>query len=314
MSAPMPWFRMYVDFLNDPKLISLAFEDQRHFIGVLALKSDGALDSACDPDLLDRIVAQRLWIDHAIIRDVKKRLVAAGLIDAAWQPLAWDRRQFKSDSSKDRVARFRAKKKDSASAGNGDETLLKRPSNAVDTDTDTEADTDKEETVKELVVVGGGHAADDAAPAAPPEPSKSKTATRLPDDWVLQKAWGDWALSERPDMTPEDVRREADCFADYWRAKGGADARKVDWQATWRNWIRRCDGKAPGARGSSHSSKSNTGETAYQRSMRERMQEVCPSIARQAPEAPAADFFKSQAIEVQARCIEQPQKQIGGAA
>ena len=66
MSKKFPWFRMYTDFLNDPKMIGLAFEDQRHFIGVLALKSDGAIDDVADGDLLDRIVAQRLWIDHAV--------------------------------------------------------------------------------------------------------------------------------------------------------------------------------------------------------------------------------------------------------
>lgn len=314
MSTQMPWFRMYVDFLNDPKLISLAFEDQRHFVGVLALKSDGALDNACDPDLLDRIVAQRLWIDHAIIREVKKRLVAAGLIDTSWQPAAWDRRQFKSDSSKERVARYRAKKKGADSFGNGDETLQQRPSNAVDTDADTEADADKE-VVKELEAVGRGHAATDASPAATPTsmPSRAKTATRLPDDWILPKAWGEWALQERPDMAANEVRKEAEVFADYWRAKAGADARKADWQATWRNWVRRCDGRKASARGASMSQQ-HTGETAYQRSMRERAQAIVPSIARQAPNAPAVDFFKSQAIEVQARCIEQPQKQIGGRA
>lgn len=48
--SKMPWFRMYADFLNDPKMISLAFEDQRHFIGVLALKCDGALDDVADGD------------------------------------------------------------------------------------------------------------------------------------------------------------------------------------------------------------------------------------------------------------------------
>ena len=55
-STRMPWFRMYADFLNDPKLVALAFEDQRHFIGLLALKCDGALDGDIDPILLDRIV------------------------------------------------------------------------------------------------------------------------------------------------------------------------------------------------------------------------------------------------------------------
>lgn len=91
------WFRMYSDFLNDPKLISLAFEDQRHFIAILALKSDGTVDQDCDIKLLDRIVSQRLWIDFSIINDVKKRLVESGLINDLWQPLAWDIYKPKND-------------------------------------------------------------------------------------------------------------------------------------------------------------------------------------------------------------------------
>lgn len=118
MSAKkLPWFRMYADFLNDPKLIRLAFEDQRHFIGVLALKCDGAIDDAADGDLLDRIVAQRLWIDHAVIRDVKRRLIAAGLIDARWQPLAWEKRQMRSDvdaTGAERQRRYREAQKRNA--------------------------------------------------------------------------------------------------------------------------------------------------------------------------------------------------------
>ena len=93
----LPWFRMYTDFLDDPKMIALAFEDQRHFIGVLALKSAGVLEVDCSPKLIDRIVAQRLWIDYAVIEDVKKRLVNGELIDNWWQPLAWDKRQMPSD-------------------------------------------------------------------------------------------------------------------------------------------------------------------------------------------------------------------------
>ncbi len=91
----LPWFRMYTDFLDDPKMIALAFEDQRHFIGVLALKSAGVLEVECQPKILDRIVSQRLWIDYAIIEDVKKRLIDGRLIDMWWQPLAWDKRQMR---------------------------------------------------------------------------------------------------------------------------------------------------------------------------------------------------------------------------
>ena len=43
----------------------------------------------------------------------------------------------------------------------------------------------------------------------------------------------------RPDLSPDQIAFEFDCFLDYWRAKAGAGAVKRDWPATWRNWIRR---------------------------------------------------------------------------
>lgn len=136
----MPWFRMYVDFLNDPKMIALAFEDQRHFIGILALKSDGIIDAACATELLDRIVAQRLWIDPAVISDVKRRLVAAGLIDTDWQPLAWEKRQYSSDSSTERTRRYRERLRETRpeKASDEGETSRERHGDLLDTDTDTE--------------------------------------------------------------------------------------------------------------------------------------------------------------------------------
>lgn len=61
---------------------------------------------------------------------------------------------------------------------------------------------------------------------------------RLPNDWVLPKPWGDWALEEFKTWTPDVVRVEADKFRDFWCAKAGREAVKVDWLATWRNWCR----------------------------------------------------------------------------
>lgn len=34
---------------------------------------------------------------------------------------------------------------------------------------------------------------------------------------------------------------EYQAFRDYWSAKAGKDAAKLDWLATWRNWLRRSD-------------------------------------------------------------------------
>lgn len=77
------------------------------------------------------------------------------------------------------------------------------------------------------VDVGGG-----ASPqAAPPDPRGS----RLPGDWTLPDDWREWAEAERPEL---DVSAVAEGFRDFWVGKAGKDARKADWKATWRNWVR----------------------------------------------------------------------------
>lgn len=68
------------------------------------------------------------------------------------------------------------------------------------------------------------------------KPTPQPHGKRLPADWVLPKALGEWALSEYPHWTADIVRRVARSFADHWHAKAGKEARKLDWNATWRNW------------------------------------------------------------------------------
>ena len=64
----------------------------------------------------------------------------------------------------------------------------------------------------------------------------TKRAGRLSKDFSLPRDWGEWAVSEG---WPEDaVRTEAMKFKDYWISKSGRDATKLDWLATWRNWMR----------------------------------------------------------------------------
>jgi 5-methylcytosine-specific restriction endonuclease McrA len=65
--------------------------------------------------------------------------------------------------------------------------------------------------------------------------TKEQRGSRLASDWVLLKSWGDWATNERPDL---DIRRTADDFRDYWHSVAGSKGIKLDWQATWRVWVR----------------------------------------------------------------------------
>lgn len=60
--------------------------------------------------------------------------------------------------------------------------------------------------------------------------------TRLPENFGISSKLRAWAIEEVPGF---DVDREHMRFRDYWRAKPGKDGTKVDWDATWRNWMRK---------------------------------------------------------------------------
>jgi uncharacterized protein YdaU (DUF1376 family) len=68
-----------------------------------------------------------------------------------------------------------------------------------------------------------------------PIKEKQQRGSRLASDWFLTKTMGDWATQERPDL---DVRQVAEQFKDYWVAQAGQKGVKLDWDATWRNWVR----------------------------------------------------------------------------
>lgn len=75
-----------------------------------------------------------------------------------------------------------------------------------------------------------------------PEKSEKKKGTRLPDDWTLPDAWGDWAMTYCVSKGLFDgkpfVIEQGVVFKNYWTAKT-SQATKRDWQGTWENWIRR---------------------------------------------------------------------------
>lgn len=60
-------------------------------------------------------------------------------------------------------------------------------------------------------------------------------ASRLPADLEMPAVWFEFCQHERPDL---DAQHTFAKFRDYWTAKPGKAGTKVDWLATWRNWVR----------------------------------------------------------------------------
>jgi uncharacterized protein YdaU (DUF1376 family) len=68
--------------------------------------------------------------------------------------------------------------------------------------------------------------------------TKEKTATRgtrLPADWKPNDELVAWSKAERSDL---DLRKVFAEFKDYWVSVPGVKGVKLDWDATWRNWVR----------------------------------------------------------------------------
>ena len=123
---------MYAEFAADPKVQMMSEADQRRFVMVLCLR--------CGNDnvtLQDDEVAFQLRISNDEWARTKALFLQKGLIKEDNTPTAWDRRQFVSDSSAERVRKHRDKKKKEA----------KQACNVTATppEADTEADTEAEE-------------------------------------------------------------------------------------------------------------------------------------------------------------------------
>lgn len=72
---------------------------------------------------------------------------------------------------------------------------------------------------------------------------KAKRGTRLSEDWQPERTPGNIAAEEG--RSRDWLCDQLELFRNYWLAKTGKDAVKLDWNRTWQTWIRRADEFAP---------------------------------------------------------------------
>lgn len=106
----MQWFRLYHRIVDDEKLRLLAFEDRWHFVALCCLKGEGLLDTP-DDSLRARKIAVKLGVQVRELEEIGRRLQEVGLVDETLSPVSWDELQYRSDSSAERVKRYREARK-----------------------------------------------------------------------------------------------------------------------------------------------------------------------------------------------------------
>ena len=103
------WIRLYTEVLDDPKVQKLPPELFKFWVNILCLagKNEGSIPTEDD-------VSFALRTDLSSVSTAFHYLEKVGLIDnnnGARIPHGWSKRQYKSDSSTDRVKRYRKRYK-----------------------------------------------------------------------------------------------------------------------------------------------------------------------------------------------------------
>jgi hypothetical protein len=78
----------------------------------------------------------------------------------------------------------------------------------------------------------GKEGVEDASRRDPPQRSRG---SRLLPGWQPSDLLKAWASKERPDL---DIALTVERFRDYWVSAAGPKGVKLDWEATFRNWVR----------------------------------------------------------------------------
>lgn len=89
---------------------------------------------------------------------------------------------------------------------------------------------------------------EDNPPLSPQGGTRARQAIELPDGWMPQDRTVTQIREEDPRATDDFLTREHRKFSDYWAGVGGQRGRKKDWDATWRNWMRRALETQPATR------------------------------------------------------------------
>jgi hypothetical protein len=107
-----PWFRLYSEFAFDQKVQMLSEVDQRRLIMLFCLRCNGNVT------LQDEEVTFQLRCSNDEWLKTKATFIAKGFINEHNEVLNWNKRQYISDSSAERVARYREKKKNDVTLSN----------------------------------------------------------------------------------------------------------------------------------------------------------------------------------------------------
>lgn len=104
--VPNPWFRFYSEFEDDPEVQMMSEAMQLRLVKTFCTRCK-------EQTLTDKARAFKWHITPQELAETKAFFIENGFIDENWNVLNWNKRQFISDSSTVRTARYRERKRTS---------------------------------------------------------------------------------------------------------------------------------------------------------------------------------------------------------
>jgi hypothetical protein len=218
-----PWFRFYVEAFSDRKVLRLTPLQRWLWVAILG----AARESPMPGYLLIAEGVPMTKIELARYADVRPKdvppalslMASLGMIDVSDGLVSvknWGVRQFESDNVTARTRDYRERSNEE-----GKEQDKDVPTNVRRNVPETETETDKEKSMPR------------------------KRGSRLPNDWLPDPEVRTQMAEQFPQV---NLKAAHEKFVDYWQAKAGRDAAKLDWNGTWRNWIRSEAERTPAGR------------------------------------------------------------------
>lgn len=100
----LPWFRMWKVFATDFKVQSMSEEMQRRLVMLFCLRCGNVTETLQDEEIMCFMRISRQEFD-----EMKHLFLAKGFIDNKFKVMNWDKRQYASDLSTQRVRKHRQK-------------------------------------------------------------------------------------------------------------------------------------------------------------------------------------------------------------
>lgn len=225
------WRRPGCDLPDDDKFLGRAVGDPKRWprlrpavVGFFTETGDG------------RLVQSRLTKERRFVENKSRRASAAGRAGADTR---WGRKEVPLVGTKTgptKGTKVNTCKPDKPLENNETAITSAMRSQCDQDSTHTHTQNKIDNSLSERGGLGGRDAPPSADAPGAKKGNQKKRGTRLPDDWWPDGTLRAWAREHGRSL---DLKTVTETFRDYWVAQSGQKGVKLDWDATYRNWIRR---------------------------------------------------------------------------